>query len=431
MKQFQECCPVRTTATRPVMWLALLLLPLTGQTQVLEPLISEALAAHPSTQVQRALTESAQAGVDGARWQFYPTPTVAVEKAQSSGTDTSYQGSGTVSTLRLQQPLWTGGRLTAGVKKAEAGVSASQAALGETQQQLALRVVQAYGDWLGAYLKSIAYRESMQVHLRLRDQVRRRIEQGVSADSDLVLAVSRLQTVAADVSVAQAQQDIALSRLGQLLRRPVDRILLVDRIATALPIPQGLPAVLEQARQGSPTVQKAQAQALVQEATMAERRADLSPEVYLRAERQYGNFSVRNTAAQNRIFIGLSSRFGAGLSSLSGVEAARGQYEAAVAQVEVERSTVNEQVLSDYALASSSASRQEALLASLDAATQVSASYDRQFLAGRKTWLDVMNAARERSQTEVLLADLQSAQVVLTWRLAIYSRGLADVVNNK
>lgn len=58
-------------------------------------------------------------------------------------------------------------------------------------------------------------------------------------------------------------------------------------------------------------------------------------------------------------------------------------------------------------------------------------SYDRQFLAGRKSCLDVMNAARELAQTESQLADLQSTQVVVTWRLTILTRGVADALGSK
>ncbi|MDP2786705.1 MAG: TolC family protein [Pseudomonadota bacterium] len=406
--------------------------PLVAQAQALEQLIASALSSHPSAQVQRALTASAQAGVDSARWQYYPTPSVAIESAHASASDSAYQGDGVVSTLRLQQPIWTGGRLTAGMNKAEAGVIASQASLEEIRQQLALRVVQSYGDWLSAHLKILAYEQSMATHVRLRDQVKRRIEQGASADSDLILAVSRMQSIAADISVARAQKDIALARLGQLLGRPIDDAALNTTsnavFAAPRPVNSGLPKLLDLALAVNPTIHKAQAQAKVQESVIAERRADLSPEVYLRAERQYGNYSVSNSGPENRLFIGLNSRFGAGLSSLSNVEGAKSQHQAALAEVEAQSRTVSEQVLADYALATSSESRLDALNASLEAAGQVSKSYDRQFLAGRKTWLDVMNAARELAQTELQLADIKSTQVVVTWRLAIYTQGIAAVV---
>lgn len=394
----------------------------------LEQLISLALLSHPAIQAQQAQERVAKASVDNATWQFYPTPSIAIESAHTSASDSSYAGDSAVSTLRLQQPLWAGGRLTAGKEKADAGVLASRASLEEVRQQLALRVVQTYGDWLAAHLKTQAYDKSMATHVRLRDQVKRRIEQGVSAESDLILAVSRLKSVAADISVVRAQQDAALARLGQLLGRPIDAPVLSAAVAAPRPVNSGLQTLLDLALSINPVIQKAQAQARMQESVIAERRADLSPEVYLRAERQYGNYTYSNAAPENRLFIGLNSRFGAGLSSLSNVEGARSQYQAALAEVEVQSRAVSEQVLTDHALATSSESRLVALGDSLKAAEQVSESYDRQFLAGRKTWLDVMNAARELAQTEVLLADIKATQVIVTWRLAIYTQGLVAVV---
>lgn len=396
----------------------------------LERLISGALQSHPAIVSQQAQERVAQAGVDSAVWQFFPTPTIAVEKARTNDSDTAYQGDSTVSTLRVQQPLWSGGRLTAGMDKAKAGVIVSQATLEETRQLLALRVVQAYGDWLGAHLKMLANEKNLVTHVRLRDQVQRRIEQGASAESDLVLAVGRLKSVAADISAARAQKDIALARLGQLLGQRIDDAALMAAVAAPRTINPGAQAQLDLALAASPALLKAQAQARVQEAAISERSADLSPEVYVRAERQFGNYSASNTGPESRVFIGLNSRFGAGLSSFSNIEAAKAQHQAALAEVEVQSRAVSEQVLADHALAISSEGRLEAIKSSLEAAAQVSESYDRQFLAGRKTWLDVMNAARELAQTEIQMGDIQSAQVVVTWRLAITTRGIAAVVGD-
>lgn len=397
--------------------------------QVLEQLIASALASHPSAQGQRALVQSAEAGVDSARWQFYPTPSVSVETANASAADRLYQGDNRVSTLRLQQPLWTGGRLSAGMDKAAAGLVVSQASLEEVRLQLGLRVVQTYGDWLSAHLKTLANEKSLATHVRLREQVKRRLNEGASAQSDLVLAVARLEGISADVTAARAQGEIALARLGQLLGSPVDGLALTAVLASPRALNGSAQALLERAIGINPTVTKAQAQARVQEAVIGERRADLLPEVYARIDRQYGDYNVANGAPQNRLFIGLTSRFGAGLSSLSNVEAARRQHAAAMSEIEVQSRTVSEQVLADYALGLSAASRMASIQASLRAAEDVSASYDRQFLAGRKSWLDVMNAARELAQIETQLAELQSTQVVVSWRLDATTRGIEAVTD--
>ena len=398
-----------------------------AQAQTLEALIQDTLASHPATQSQRAQVASATAGVDSARWQFYPTPSVSLENAATSGADPLYQGDKRVATLRLQQPLYTGGRLTSGADKAQASLDQSQAALEESRLQLSLRVVQAYGDWLAAHLKSQANQKSEVTHTRLRDLVQSRIDEGVSADSDLVLALARLDAIRSDVIAVRAQSDMALARLGQLLGRPVSEANLVSALAVARPVQIQLAALLDQALERSPSVQKAKSQVRVLEATVVERQADLLPEVYLRAERQYGNFNFANGGPENRLFLGVASRFGAGLSGLSNVTAARSQLDAALAEVQVQMRSVNEQVLADHALALSSERRLALVRTSLRSAQSVSESYDRQFLAGRKTWLDVMNAARELAQTETQLADLYSSQVVASWRLSFLTSGVEAV----
>ena len=370
---------------------------------------------------------SAAAGVESARWQFYPTPSVSLENATTSGTDPSYQGDNRVATLRLQQPLYSGGRLTAGADKAQASLDQSQAALEESRLQLSLRVVQAYGEWLSAHLKVQASQKNEDSHNRLLRQVQRRIDEGVSAESDRVLALGRLDAVRAEVTAAQVQGDMALARLGQLLGRPIVGAALTSTVATPRPVSAQTAALLEQALGQSAALQKAQSQVRVQEATVVERRADLLPEVYLRAERQYGNFNFTNGAPVNRLFVGVSSRLGAGLSGLSNVAAARSQLEAALAEVQVQTRNLNEQVLADHAQFMATERRLASVQASLRSAQSVSESFDRQFLAGRKTWLDVMNAARELAQTEAIIADLLSTQVVVSWRLSFYTQGIEAV----
>jgi adhesin transport system outer membrane protein len=411
--------------SRGLLMALLAALPVAASAGTLDQLIIAALQAHPAIQVQQAQADAAQSGADSARWQFFPTPSISAEAVAATSGEPSSSSDSWAGTISLQQPLWTGGKLSSGREKADANLSASDASLEEARQQIALRVVQSYGDWLAAHIKMQAYEKSLAVHTRLRDQIQRRIEQGASANSDLTLAVSRLEAVAADNALARAQKDIALARLGQLLGSEIDDTELAAALAQPRPIGANIKTLLAQAQAASPALQKASAQVQVQDAVIKERRADLMPELYLRAERQFSNDDNINAGAENRLFLGLSSNFGAGLSSYANVKGAKAQQQAAVAEAQAQSRAINEQVLSDYALASLASQRLSALNESLGAARQVAESYDRQFLAGRKTWQDVMNAARELSQTEVQLADSTASQVVTTWRLMITTQGLS------
>lgn len=398
--------------------------------QSLPELIEGVLSSHPSLRAQKALGESAQSAVEGAKWQFFPTPSIAFEQVDAGKSDPNYPSYGdkNVTTLRLQQPLWTGGRLSAGLERAQAGVLASQAALDSTRQDLAVRVLQFYVDWYGALLKRLAFERSLRAHQLLQEQINRRIAGGVSPPSDLTLLLGRKQQTEADLFAAQAQEQTALGHLAQLLGHALLPQELDRARATPLALAASVDELQEQALAHHPAVLKLQAQAQAAEAEVGSARADLLPELYLRAESQYGSYAAPNVSTQNRFFVGLSSRFGAGLSSLTQVSGAQARYQAALADIDSTRLGLGEQIQADYAQALSGQTRLLALQASLDSAERIARAWSRQFVAGRKTWPDVMNAVRELAQLEAQVADARAAQLLLSWRLAIVGRGLESAL---
>ncbi len=413
--------------TRRWLYVLVFILPMTARAEGLEQLIAEAISTHPRVQSSLAQTRAAQAGINSARWQFFPTPYTNVQGVSASSNDPSFQGDDFVATVGISQPLWSGGRLSAGLSKARSGFSASVAALAESQQEIALQVIQVYGEWLAAFLKRKAWENSLQTHLRLHNQVSRRVEEGISAKSDLALAQGRLESTRAELSTVIAQEAVALSRLTQLVGRKLQPNILARKRSEPRLSQQSINELKNQALLLSPAVKRALAQVLTAEADIAERKADYWPEVQLRAEHQRGSFINQNADSENRIFLELNSRFGAGLSSASNVKEARMRLDAALAAVDQQRRAVREQVIADYALRTSFKIRVAALQSALTTAHDVSDSYSRQFLAGRKTWLDVMNAARDQVGTEVRLADAQASQQTVIWRLVIFTQGISSI----
>ena len=400
-----------------------------GHAAALPELIESALAFHPSIRAQQAGAASAGAAVATARWQFFPTPSISIERVNAPSSNPTYAlGDNRVTILRLHQTLWSGGRLTAGLQKAQAAVLSSEASVESAKQELALRVVQYYADWYAAYYKTVAYEKSLSAHRRLREQTVRRIAEGASPASDLTLVVGRTEQTQADLLVAQAQQETALAHLSQLQGRPVTQEAIAHVPSAALDATAPLPDLLKLAQDASPNVARLMANARIQEAEIAERQADLKPELVLRLERQYGNYTYPNAPPENRVFLGVSTRFGAGLSSLSAITGARARYDAALADVETARIALSEQVLADHALSESGKVRLLALAQALQASESIWEAWNRQFLAGRKSWLDVMNAAREQAQVETQIADVNSAQLLMTWRLSLLVHGVEAVV---
>ena len=392
-------------------------------------LLNLAFQGNPSLRSQAQLIQASQAELKGANWQFFPTPSVSVEQVNASQKDTTYnKQDGRVLTFRLQQPLWTAGRLTAGVGRAEAAAAAAQAQFEETRQQLALRTIQAWGEWKAGQQKLMALQGSVQTHQRLLDLIRRRIEGGVSALADDVLAQGRLEQTQADATAAQSQLAAALAKLESLTgQRIADEQVTGYSVLAVEPVGQLAP-LLDRAWLNSPTAMKLKAQVRQQELDVEIRKAQLLPEVYARAEHQQGSFTTYGPNSANRFFIGLSATPGAGLSALSGVDSAVARLQSLQAELDATQRSLIEQVSLEHVSANTQAQRRVSLQAGLASTQAMVDSWDRQFLAGRKTWVEVMNAARELAQAQTALADVEVGYVVATWRLAVLAEGVPAII---
>ena len=398
--------------------------------QNLPTLISTALMSHPSISSQKAQMQAAEIGIETAKWQYFPTPAVSTERANAASGDPFYGGDKNVTTVRLQQPLWTNGRLTAGKEKAQASLAYETADLNETSLQISLKVAQAYADFLASHWRMQSTEQSLATHQKLREQVQRRMELGVQSDADLQLAQTRLDSVRSDLSAARARVETYAVRLKQLIGQPINLGELLANLSSPLALSVSQDMALEAALAINPTIQKARAQSQIQDAMVEENRSALLPDVYVRAERQFGAFSIQTSSAfQDRIFVGLSTQLGAGLTVLSNVKAAQARSLAAKEEVQTQTLSISEQVLTDYAQVTRLAEQTQALASALTSQEQVMLSHDRQFLAGRKSWTEVLNTARELSQAQAQLTDIKANHIAVSWRLALFVKGL-DIVNN-
>ena len=65
--------------------------------------------------------------------------------------------------------------------------------------------------------------------------------------------------------------------------------------------------------------------------------------------------------------------------------------------------------------------RRESLARTVQLTQEVSESYDRLFRVGKRSWLDLLNSVRERTQTLNSLADVEASLLASSRRLKIYT----------
>ena len=378
--------------------------------------LAEALRTHPSVLTPMRQVEVARADRRVAQQQFFPTPSVSLEQVSPSAADPSYRGDKQLQLFRLQQPLWTAGRLTAGLDKSQAGIDISDANLAEARLQLSFKVLQAWSDWTAAIRKVRAVEQSLEAHRRLDGILKRRIQEGASAPTEQILTESRLQQTQAQWETMQAQTRLARVRLEQLIGRPLSA---QDEPQALRPYQTDSPEQMtSSALKYFPAHVRGQAQLRSQKAEWLERKADLYPEVYLRAEHQRGNFAYADIPSVNRVFLGLTSRLGAGLTTGMQLESIAKKREVLVSDLENVERTLREQIQTEWIQLSSALNRLPSLKQSLASARLTAQAWDRQFLAGRKSWMEVMNTVRELLQADLDLVDAETQILLGSWRLA-------------
>jgi adhesin transport system outer membrane protein len=396
----------------------------------LEHLIQLALASHPDVQTSRILQDAAERDVASARWQFYPTAVGSVTGVSTSNNDRSFLGDDYVANVGIVQPLWTGGSLTSNLDVAKAGFKQSGAEIDQVEQELALRVLETYVDWYSANLRVKSWRQSLMTHQGLSGQVQRRALGGASSESDTALAEARVAITEADLAGAIAEEQAALAVLTQLVGQSLFSVDLADHYAQPVDFSPDVSNLSLLAQDRNPIVMAALAEVEVAQARVGAVRAQYMPEVNLRLERQNGNIGFADSSSSNRVFLEFTSRFGAGLSRRSDASAARLRRDAALASVEGQRQTLASNIDTDLALQASIEQRLVALAGAQQATQAVYASFERQSLSGSRTWLDLLNSARELTQLELRIADVRASQILVSWRLSILSRGLNSVLED-
>jgi adhesin transport system outer membrane protein len=388
-------------------------------------LLQRAIQTHPQVDAGRADVRSATQGVKSARWQYFPTPAVSYQRAFADDNDPSFQGDDYATVVSLEQPLWTGGRLRSGIQGARANLEVSKATLEESQRELALRLVQTYGDWLSASLQRQSLAISEERHQTLFEQVERRAAGGVSTGSDLELARGRLESVKADRVATAAREYRALAVLSELVGLPLNSEALELGREGYPRLPSGSESeLIVIGLQKAPAIRRAEADIRAARAEIKSRRSQTRPDLFVRFERQFNNLQFANRGPDSRVLVGVRSQLGAGLSSFSGVSEARESLGAAIAARNGAELMVREQIRSDLALVESFDLRLKALDVATKTAQDVYESYERQFLTGRKSWLDVMNSARDLQQARLQLADVTAGRLTLGWRLFVQLNSL-------
>jgi adhesin transport system outer membrane protein len=367
--------------------------------------IELAARTFPTVAAARASERAARASLGGAKWARFPGVSLELLGGTSGSSSNDYR-------LSVEQPLWTGGRISGMIKMSRAQVMASQFAVSEVQLDVAMRVSAAYFEFQRLIQREAILDESLGEYQKLVDSMERRVANEISPAADLELARSRAAQVAQEKSITFGQRRMALTRLRELTGDPTFSITSILSYDPAIhhPDQEGL---LEQALAFDPKRRKLNADILVATADVQVRKSAIFPQLNAQYEKP--------TFGPDRVGIVLRAQTDGGLSRFSAVSVARErQASAEIALLSNERE-LREQIEVDELENAVAKDRAASSSVSATSATAVTESFMRQFVAGRRTWFDVMNAVRESMTARISEVDARISAMASASRLLMRS----------
>lgn len=413
---------MRNLAPRGLATLFLGLLSFSVSAITLDELISHALISYPSVLARQSNRSAAQSDLTAAKLKFLPNPSLSTQRNNVRFDGGQSSGQMPATNVTVSVPLLLDGGIIAGFNKADARLSAADYALLETREDISKRVINSYTEWLKAWLKIQAFENNVSLHEKFAGMITRRYEQGVASGSDKDLGVSRLMQAKADLDTQRSLEETALTTLSELVGEMVRRKDLIGTTAKPAHIPKRVDGV-SRAQLQSVTVQRYKFEAEAAEQEAKEIRAQALPQLSLQAQRQIGNAYYPGAQGFNAVGLVASYSPGGGLSSIASSTAAFERANSARIQIETAKRELTERLNAEYNEYEFALLRKEALQHSVNLTGDIASSYDRQYLVGRKSWLDLMNSVREEAQTKVQLAEAEGSLLGSSRRLTIYIDG--------
>lgn len=419
---------MRYSTLRGLVGICLGVMSATAGARTLEDLLFQAMQSYPTILARQATKDAAQTDLTAAKLKFLPNPSFNTQRNQVaySGQPVSNQPA---TSITISQPLWMGGSLIAGYNKADAKLSAADYGLLETREDVSKRLINAYTEWVKAYLKIVALEENVRLHERFVEMISRRSDSGVASGADRDLGVSRLMQARAELDTQRSLEGTSLTSISELIGEPVNRPDLVASIAKPLSVPKRKEG-LEIAAHTNPTIHRLKYEAEAAEQEAKEIRAQALPQVSFQAQRQVGNAILPGAQGYDLYGLVVTYAPGGGLASIATASAAFKRAEAARMQVDTAKRELNDRLNADYNEYEFALLKKENLQRSAGLTGDIAASYDRQYLVGRKSWLDLMNSVREQAQTKVQLADAEGSLLGASRRLMVYIEGTSPFDTN-
>ena len=372
---------------------------------------------HPAVKSKQAELDALGYDIDAFKALRYPTLSAEI----------SYLDDGEKSgVLQLQQPLWAFGKIDIPIERAKAAFVAEKLDLLRVKRQLIEETAVAYGKVQGIRQRERVAREDIAEHTNFYQRIERRQKGQLASETDVRLAYSRLIQARARLERVLGELRVALTELQTLTQIKVETDTAVDLTLLELPAESEIGMIaLEK------NVEVRQKRELLNLAgfDVEKEKAAIMPTLFFRVNHEFIDAdSLGNDTDDTRYSLNLEgSMDGLGLGVASQVDKASARRGAALHELNVMANDLQRRIailVSNRRVQQELTHSQKESIAAIKATME---SFVRQYDAGRKSWVELLNMQRELTEQRLQLVQIENDWLIFSLKIIALMGGLDEL----
>ncbi|MDD1780851.1 TolC family outer membrane protein [Enterovibrio sp. ZSDZ35] len=399
--------------------LALLLPSLSANAQSLEQAVATTLTQNPLIKEAYNEYKSRYENIDVSTGGYLPSIDLEAGIGYSDYNNDSNKGTYDPRDVRisLRQLIWDGSITYNDIQRTKAEAEAQRYQLLADAQDTALSVVEVYLEVLRTQQILDLTHSNLTTHEEITADVKKLADSGVSSSSDLTQAQGRLAQAHANVLAAQSNLDDKITEFEQIVGSSPDS--LVTPAVDALFIPSSLVEALNLAKESNPVIKVALHDVDAAKHQYNQAKGDMYPTFTIEASQEWGEELDGTPGDTDEFQAMLRMRYNLFNGGSDAAESRSAAYQ--INKAKNIRNNAHRLLKESTRLAWSAkelADQQTSFLQQhVDAASDTLVAYEKQYLIGRRTLLDLLNTENELFDARRSYLDAHFSGILARYRV--------------
>ncbi|USH03896.1 TolC family outer membrane protein [Grimontia kaedaensis] len=368
-----------------------------AQAQSLEQAVATTLSQNPTIREAYNEFKSREADIDASQGGYLPSVDldagVGYSEYDSDNNDGTYHPKDV--RISLRQLIWDGSITYNDIKRTKAEAEAQRFQLLADAQDKALSVTEAYIEVLRTQAIQDLSQKNLETHERIVGDIQRRADSGISSTADLSQAEGRLAQAQTNLLSAMSNVDDAVIEFERIVgASPLD---LVMPEVDALFVPPTLVEALSTAKENNPVIKVATNDVEAAHRQYKQAKGGFLPTFSIEASQEWGEELDGQPGDTDEFQAMLRMRYNLYNGGIDSAEARSAAYQVNKAK-NIRHNAhrlLDESTRLAWTAKELAEKQTQFLQQHVDSASKTLEAYEKQYLIGRRTLLDLLNTENE------------------------------------